>query len=85
MAAFSVGDRVRLTVLPPWVPQLPLSSQGVFRHCVGKAFRIVEIDEHGHLVLDVSREVDAFAGGTHHDIRVEPDFVERVPRVDPSG
>jgi hypothetical protein len=45
----------------------------------------VEIDEHGHLVLDVSREVDAFAGGTHHDIRVEPDFVERVPRVDPSG
>jgi hypothetical protein len=74
MATFRVGDRVRLTVLPPWVPRLPPDSQRVFRR--DKLFHIAEIDEYGHLVLDVSGEVDEFAGGVLNDIRVEPDFVE---------
>ena len=70
-----VGDWVTLSVLPPWVNQLPEESQSVFRFCVGRTWRVTDIDEHGHLVLDVSSEVDKWYGGYMNDIRVEPEYV----------
>ncbi len=70
-----IGDRVVLTVLPPWVHQLPEESVKVFRFCVGRSYVVQEIDEYGHLVLDVSVDVDARFGGFKNDIRVEPEFV----------
>jgi len=61
--------------LPPWVAQLPGESQRVFEFCVGRAFPIAGIDQHGLLVLDVSQDVDPRFGGFMNDIRVEPEFV----------
>ena len=66
-----VGDRVRLTELPPWTGQLPARSHAVIQFCLGKYFPIGEIDTHGLYVLDVSREVDGALGGFGNDIRVE--------------
>ena len=71
----SVGDFVQLAVLPPWVSSLPEDSQAVFRHCVGRSFRVDEIDPAGLLVLDVAAEIDPKFGGFMNDIRVEPVFV----------
>ena len=70
-----VGDWVTLSVLPPWANQLPEESQSVFRFCVGRTWRVTDIDEHGHLILDVSSEVDKWFGGYMNDIRVEPEYV----------
>ena len=69
------GHRVVLAKLPPWVDKLPEESRKVFEHCVGRVFRVDEIDERGLLVLDVSTEVDGLIGGYMNDIRVEPEYV----------
>ena len=74
------GDRVALKVLPPWVAKLPKESRDVFAFCVGRTFRVSEIDRAGLLVLDVSAEVDRRFGGYGNDIRVEPQFVSARPR-----
>jgi hypothetical protein len=76
--AIKVGDRVAFIVLPPWVDQLPDESQAVFRLCVGRIYPVDEIDEQGLLVLDVSADVDDLFGGYMNDIRVEPEYVERI-------
>jgi hypothetical protein len=57
------------------VSTLPAESQRVFAFCVGRRYRVDKIDEHGHLVLDVSVDVDARFGGCMNDIRVEPEYV----------
>ena len=78
---FKVGDWVVLAALPEWVSRLPAESQAVFRFCLGRAYRVAEITEHGFLVLDVSIDVDKVLGGYMNDIRVETDYVTRsVPR-----
>jgi len=70
-----IGQRVRLATLPPWVADLPQESQRVFEFCVGRVFPVVEIEQHGLLVLDASQDVDVRFGGFMNDIRVEPGFV----------
>ena len=70
------GDLVRLEFLPTWVSGLPEESQRVFRYCVGRTYRVEEIDKDGLLVLDVSHDIDARFGGFMNDIRVEPEFVK---------
>jgi hypothetical protein len=71
---FNPGEMVTLVELPPWVGKLPIESRRVYEHCVGRTYRIDEIDSNGLLVLDV-REVDALFGGFMNDIRVEPRYV----------
>lgn len=73
---FGRGERVRLRDLPPWVVELPEESQAVFRSCIGSVFLIEEIDANGLLVLDVSAVAVSRFGGSLHDIRVEPTWVE---------
>ena len=65
------GTWVVMERLPDWVTRLPESSQLVFRFCVGKAYRVDEIDEQGLCVVDVSRDVDETFGGYKNDLRVE--------------
>jgi hypothetical protein len=77
------GDWVILATLPPWVSQLPAESQRVFDFCVGRRYRVDEITNDGHLVLDVSPDTDAQFGGYMNDIRVEPEYV--VLTSPPSG
>jgi len=64
--------------MPPWVGKLPEDSQAVFRFCLGRIYRVDEITDAGHLVLDVSGDIDCRFGGFMNDIRVEPEFVEPV-------
>ena len=57
--------------------EVPRSCRRVFEFCVGREFRVVEVDEsRGVLVLDVSAELDPRFGGRMNDIRVEREFVE---------
>jgi hypothetical protein len=75
-----VGDLVRLKALPPGVEKLPRVSQEVFRYCLGRAYRVEEIDSQGLFVLDVSADVDRRFGGYMNDIRVEEAYLEVVPQ-----
>jgi hypothetical protein len=53
-----VGDLVKIRAYPAWADTLPPESQAVFQLCVGKTFRVREIDEHGHLELWTRRGKD---------------------------
>jgi hypothetical protein len=75
--SIKVGDKVTLLVLPPWISKLSHESQAIFKYCVGRTFRVIDIDQNGHLVLDVKDEVDKIFGGYMNDIRVEKEFVVR--------
>lgn len=72
------GDWVVFKSLPSWASDLPPESQAILTFCVGHQFRVEEITDDGHVVLDVSAEVDARFGGYKNDIRVEPVYLERV-------
>jgi hypothetical protein len=75
--SIKVSDQVTLSVLPPWVNKLSDESQAIFKYCVGRTFRVIEIDQNGHLVLDVKNEIDKIFGGYMNDIRVEKEYVIR--------
>ena len=72
-----VNDWVVLRTMPPWAERLPQESQEVFQFCVGRTYQVVEIDQNGLFVLDVS-EVDAIFGGFMNDIRVEEEYLTLV-------
>jgi len=72
------GDIVVFDELPRWVSQLTAASQAVFRHCLGRPYRVVEIDEQGLAVLDVSGDVDVAFGGRFNDLRLEQELVRKV-------
>ncbi len=73
-----VGSRVRFAKMPGWVDQLPEESRRVFLLCLGRVYRVEQIDEHGLFVLDVSGDIDHRFGGLHNDLRLEPEFLEEV-------
>jgi hypothetical protein len=75
---FKIGDRVILKTLPAFVGKLPEESQSIFKFCVGRVYRIVEIDCQGLFVLDVSGDIDKRFGGFANDIRVEKEYLEIV-------
>ena len=53
---------------------LPQESRDVIAYCVGRAFPILEINDYGHLVLDVSADVVPVFGSDMHFIDVEPEY-----------
>jgi hypothetical protein len=72
------GSKVKFAKMPEWVTTLPAESQRVFQFCLGRVYRVEEIDERGLCVLDVSADVDHRFGGTHNDIRLESQFLAEV-------
>jgi hypothetical protein len=64
--------------MPAWVSSLPFESRRVFEYCLGRAYRVDEIDPHGLFVLDVSANIDERFGGVCNDIRLEADFLEEI-------
>ena len=72
------GDRVQFKALPPGVAALPPESQAVFAYCLGRTYRVTEIDGQGLFVLDVSPDIDPLFGGYKNDIRVEAECLERA-------
>lgn len=75
------GSLVKFVRMPEWVESLPKESREVFIHCLGKPFPVIEFDESGLCVLDVSAEVDAKFGGLMNDLRIE--MKELVEVMDP--
>ena len=71
------GDIVTFTSMPKWVAGLPDESGKVFRACLGKSFRVEELDQNGLCVLDVSELIDPLFGGTGNDIRLEAEFLKK--------
>ena len=73
------GDFVRLKTLPPgfdcWQPG---EGKEIFKYCLGRVYRVHEIDEWGFVVLDVSADIDPLFGGFMNDIRVEEECLEVV-------
>jgi hypothetical protein len=72
------GALVRFAKMPSWVANLPEESRRVFRFCLGRVYRVEEVDSSGLFVLDVSADVDQRFGGFGNDIRVEAEFLEEV-------
>ena len=62
--------------MPAWVAQLPGESRRVYEFCLGRVYRVAEIDEHGLFVLDVSGDIDRRFDGYQNDIRLEAEFLE---------
>jgi len=69
---------VRFAKMPDWVAQLPDESRRVFEFCLGRVYRINEIDSQGLFVLDVSADLDHRFGGLMNDIRLEAEFLEEI-------
>ena len=72
------GSIVRFAKLPNWVAKLPVESRRVFEFCLGRSYRVDEIDSRGLSVLDVSADVDDRFRGAMNDIRLEAEFLEEV-------
>lgn len=74
----SIGDYVTFDELPGWVSGLAARSQQVFQYCVGRTYPVVEIDDNGLCVLDVSVDVDEKFGGYKNDLRIEAAYLRKV-------
>ncbi len=72
------GSTVRFAKMPEWVSNLPDESRRVFEFCLGRTYRIEEIDAQGLFVLDVRTDIDERFGGFRNDIRLEAEFLEEV-------
>ena len=72
------GSTVRFSRMPEWVQTLPEESRRVFEYCLGRAYPVEGVDEHGHFILDVSGDVDQRFGGSRNDIRLEAEFLEEL-------
>ncbi len=72
------SSKVRFVKMPEWVSLLPDESRRVFEFCLGRTYRIKEIDKQGFFVLDVSTDIDELFGGVQNDIRLEAEFLVEV-------
>lgn len=73
------GDTVKFKALPPWADELPEESRKVFQFCLGRSYKVSEIDSKGLFVLDVSKDIDHRFGGFMNDIRLEEEYLEKKP------
>ncbi len=71
------GDIVEFAKMPGWVAEMPEETQRVFGACLGKCFRVAELDRNGVCILDVSELIDPIFRGTGNDIRLEPEFLKK--------
>ena len=82
-----IGDQVRIMTMPPDVEALAdptdeLDTKGVFQQCLGRAFRVRDIDKHGHLELWVHGRDDNHPQAYLESIWVEPAYVDVVRQHD---
>lgn len=56
-----VGRSVRFARMPGWVSELPEPSREIFRSCLGRSYRVAEIDANGLWVLEVGMWTCALA------------------------
>ncbi|MGZ4971384.1 MAG: hypothetical protein ACXWDN_01385 [Limisphaerales bacterium] len=65
--------------MPDWVAGMPEDNRRVFEFCLGRTYRVEDIDTQGLYVLDVSADIDHRFGGFMNDIRLEAEFLEEIP------
>ena len=73
-----VGDHVRVKAMPTWAKRLPAESQDVIRLCIGKVFRVQEIDEHGHVEIWTRHGKDARRMATADILLMNEEDVEVI-------
>src|ERR1700674_287622 len=75
LGAVEIGDRVRLTEVPPAVKEGKPETRAIFRRCVGKVFPVAGFDN-GLIEVEVGAGVGQFPAA--HSLWIEPEFLERV-------
>jgi hypothetical protein len=73
-----IGDRVRLTSLPPDLPigDADLPTRVTFEKCIGREFLVTGFNELGMAELDI----ESATGSVGETIWVEPQFLELISR-----
>jgi predicted short-subunit dehydrogenase-like oxidoreductase (DUF2520 family) len=77
LGAVEIGDRVRLTGIPPAVAGGKPETKALFKRCVGKVFPVAGFEK-GLIELEVGSVVGDFPAA--HSIWIEPEFLERVEK-----
>lgn len=75
LGAVEIGDRVRLSEIPPAVKGADSETRAIFKRCLGRAFAVAGFNK-GLIELEVGEVVGRFPAS--HSIWVEPEFLERV-------
>jgi hypothetical protein len=79
MADYQIGDRVRVTLVPPYLyrddPVDRITAE-FFERCLGGAFRVEGFDEHGQLELWATDAGGQAPNRLAHTIWIEPEYVE---------
>lgn len=89
MAGYQVGDKVRVTQVPPYLYTDNLADKETaefFERCLGKVFSIRDIDEHGQLELwatEKGSQRKVCRGTNTHTIWIEPQCVQQVVKPFP--
>jgi len=77
-ARFKVGDRVKLTEVPPQVERdqrrFP-ETFSIFQKAVGRVFRVRDFDEYEHVELWLREDGYEDNEGAAHSVWVEPLFL----------
>jgi hypothetical protein len=78
MAGYQAGDRVRVIQVPPYLyrddPVDRITAQ-FFERCLGQAFRVQDLDEHGQLELWATDAGTEAPDRMAHTIWIEPEYV----------
>ncbi len=72
------GSLVAFVTMPPDTANLPEKSVRVFHFCLGRNYRVEEIDRWGLAVLDVSADIDHRFGGFMNEIHVELEYLLEI-------
>ena len=75
LGAVEIGDRVRLSEIPPAVKEADSETRVIFKRCLGRAFPVAGFNR-GLIELEVGEVVGRFPAA--HSIWIEPEFLEHV-------
>ena len=83
---FEIGDRVKVTKVPPAVERdgskFP-ETLAIFQRTVGQMFKVRGIDTYGHIELWVYEDGSEDETGAAHSIWVEPAYLARITASNP--
>ncbi len=87
MAAYQVGDKVRVLRVPPYLyTDNPADKEAAefFERCLGRVFRVEGFDEHGQLELWTTgkgNQRKRCRGTDTHSLWIEPEYVAPFPHA----
>ena len=90
MAGYQIGDKVRVTQVPPYLDTdnpVDRETAEFIGRCLGKVFRVEDFDQHGQLELWATGRGNRrkrFRGLDTHTIWMEPEYGAAFPKPPPS-